>query len=70
MADARDTLRGRLGDEVELLGVLTDDECARLLTALTAGREHARTELDRSLESALGALPALIRRPARKTLFG
>lgn len=70
MTDARTTLQARLGKDVEALDVLTDHECIRLLDLLRAGRDRAQAELDQSLGSALDALPVLVRRPARKILFG
>ena len=68
--DASAALRRQLGADLEVLGQLTEPECAELLTMIEDVRSAQRQALDASLGDVLGKLPRLVRAPARKIIFG
>lgn len=74
MADGvRVQLASRLGVPAERLAVLdqfADRDVDRLVAVVTAAITTQSRELDAALERALGFVPALLRKRARKLLFG
>ena len=70
MPDAGAALRSQLGQDLEFLDLLSDEEHAELLTLLTDARHTQRAALDASITDVLNHFPMFIRIPARKILFG
>ncbi len=68
--DARDELARELGGELAAARALSDAECAELLSLFRAARRRERADLDRSVDEAVGALPRLLRGPAKAIMFG
>jgi hypothetical protein len=68
--NAGGNLRTELGDDLEVIDQLTDDECAELMAMIDAARRTQRAALDTSITEVLGHLPRLARLPARKIMFG
>lgn len=66
----RADLKRDLGEDLEVLALLSDEESAELATLLREARRNQQQALDASLDEALGHLPRLIRGTARKILFG
>jgi hypothetical protein len=69
-ADARTALRKRLGDDVDALALLSEQESAELLGLIDNARAVQREALDASISEVLGRLPRLARGPARRIMFG
>lgn len=67
--DARAQLREDLGPELDVLDLMSDDECAELLELFHDARKFERAELQRSIDEALKALPWLLRAPAKLIMF-
>jgi hypothetical protein len=70
MSDAGAALRSQLGEDLEFLDLLSDEECAQLVALLSDARRSQRAALDASITKVLNHFPMLIRVPARKILFG
>ncbi|HWN36497.1 MAG TPA: hypothetical protein VNP03_27350 [Pseudonocardia sp.] len=68
--DARTALRQRLGDDVDALALLSEQESAELLGLIDEARAVQRKALDASIGEVLGRLPRLARGPARRIMFG
>lgn len=67
--EARLELGTLLGEGVDT-GRLTAEEVELMLRLVRDARERQRAELDQGLEAVLGALPRLVRGPARAIVFG
>lgn len=71
MSDATTVLLAELGGEpADVLGQLTPDEAATVLSLYLSVRQARRAELDTAIDDTLGFLPRLVRIPARKIMFG
>lgn len=68
--DARTALRTRLGDDLDALALLSEQESAELLGLIDNARAVQRKALDASISEVLGRLPRLARGPARRIMFG
>ncbi|HEX4359366.1 MAG TPA: hypothetical protein VH141_17675 [Pseudonocardia sp.] len=68
--DARTALRTRLGDDLDALALLSEQESAELLGLIDDARAVQRKALDASISEVLGRLPRLARGPARRIMFG
>src|SRR5882724_7287533 len=66
--DARAALRQRLGDDLDALAMLSEQESAELLGLIDDARAVQRTALDASIAEVLGRLPRLARGPARRIM--
>ncbi len=70
MADeAKVELERELGGELAVLELLTDSECAELLTMFKQARSDEKDALNNAIDSSLSALPWPIRVPAKKIMF-
>lgn len=69
-ADAKVDLERELGGEHSVLELLSEQECAEILTMFREARRVERETLETSIDAALSALPWPIRMPARKIMFG
>ncbi|MGX1806061.1 hypothetical protein ACWIGI_10145 [Nocardia sp. NPDC055321] len=70
MTDAKQQLLAELREPREVLTRLTDEQAAELLRLLHRRTATERAALDAAITAALGALPRLVRIPARAILFG
>ncbi|HEX4252343.1 MAG TPA: hypothetical protein VH008_31075 [Pseudonocardia sp.] len=69
-ADARTALRQRLGDDLDALALLSEQESAEMLGLIENASAEQRKALDASIGEVLGRLPRLARGPARRIMFG
>ena len=69
-AESRTELERELGGPIPELDGVSDEICAELLGMFQDARALEQKTLDESIDSALGALPRLLRGPARKIMFG
>lgn len=69
-ADAKTELRRELGDDLDVLALLSDEESSDLLEMLEEARSGQIAALNAAIEETLGHLPRLLRGPARKVMFG
>jgi len=63
-------LRSQLGEDLEFLDLLSDEESAQLVHPAHRRAPHPAAALDASITDVLNHFPMLIRIPARKILFG
>lgn len=63
-------LRRVLGEDLEVVSLLSEAESSELLDLFEDARRRQQESLDASLDVVLGHLPRLLRGSARKILFG
>ncbi|MBF6148308.1 hypothetical protein A5780_08910 [Nocardia sp. 852002-20019_SCH5090214] len=67
---ARRDLDHELGGPIAATDLLTDHECADLLSLFTQARREEAQALSQSVDSMISALPRPLRAPAKKIMFG
>ena len=68
--DARAELQRELGGDLQVLDLLSEQESSELLTMFRDARREEKESLDQAIDEALGALPRILRGPARSIMFG
>lgn len=67
---SRSDLESHLGGPLPALDGVSDAVCTELRDLFLAARALEQQTLDESIDAALGALPRLLRGPARTVMFG
>jgi len=66
---SKEKLRAVLGDDLDVIDDLTDDEAGELLEMFDAARTEAMDDLVASLNESLKHVPRVLRGPVKLALF-
>ena len=66
---SKEKLRTALGDDLDVIDELTDEEAAELLAMFDAARTEAMDDLVASLNESLKHVPRMLRAPVKLALF-
>ena len=66
---SKQNLRAALGDDLDVIDELTDDEAAELLEMFDAARTEAMDDLIAALNESLKHVPRVLRGPVKMALF-